>query len=415
MKNVKSKLLNNLGLKLISVALAIALWFIVINVSDYQMTVHIHDIPVEQKNGDVLESLDQVYDIVSGDTVDIIVKGPRSMVSKLKAEDFVAIADLSKMSITNTVNIDVSAKKVALNDEISIICNDNTMQLSLEDKVEKQFQVIIDTYGTVEEGYALGDCVATPNIITVQGPESVVKKIKEIKTSASVDKENESFEIKEKVNLYDAYGEIITNDKISLSVDEVTGIINIYPTKEVSVVVETVGELADDYYLSEIIYEPQIISIAGEQDEIKKISNIKINDIDISDLTSDYETIIDMTEYLPDGVVLAQSSKDIAITLKIEKIIEKDIKLSSSDITLKNANALNDYSVELGDDVSIKVHAIESVVNTINAKRIKEYIDCKDLKYGTNYVKIQFEDVTGVIKTEIVGTIKVVVKEKTSR
>lgn len=415
MKDVKSKLLNNLGLKLISVALAITLWFIVINVSDYQMTVRIQDIPVEQKNGEVLESLDQVYDIVSGNTVDIIVKGPRSMVSKLKAEDFVAVADLSKMSITNTVNIDVSAKKAALNEEISIICNDNTMQLSLEDKVEKQFQVIIDTYGTVEEGYALGDCIATPNIITVQGPESVIKKIKEIKTSTSVDKAKESFEIKEKVNLYDAYGEIITNDKITLSADEVTGIISIYPTKEVSVAVEPVGELAADYYLSEIVFEPQIISIAGEPDEIKKINSIKIDDIDISDLTSNYETIIDMTGYLPEGVVLAQSSRDIAITLKIEKIIEKDIKLSSSDITLKNANALNNYTVELSDDVSVKVHAIESVVNTINAKRLKAFIDCKDLKYGTNYVTIQFEDVTGVLKTEVVGTIKVVVEAKTDR
>lgn len=415
MKDVKSKLLNNLGLKLISVALAITLWFIVINVSDYQMTVRIQDIPVEQKNGEVLESLDQVYDIVSGNTVDIIVKGPRSMVSKLKAEDFVAVADLSKMSITNTVNIDVSAKKAALNEEISIICNDNTMQLSLEDKVEKQFQVIIDTYGTVEEGYALGDCIATPNIITVQGPESVIKKIKEIKTSTSVDKAKESFEIKEKVNLYDAYGEIITNDKITLSADEVTGFISIYPTKEVSVAVEPVGELAADYYLSEIVFEPQIISIAGEPDEIKKINSIKIDDIDISDLTSNYETIIDMTGYLPEGVVLAQSSRDIAITLKIEKIIEKDIKLSSSDITLKNANALNNYTVELSDDVSVKVHAIESVVNTINAKRLKAFIDCKDLKYGTNYVTIQFEDVTGVLKTEVVGTIKVVVEAKTDR
>lgn len=58
----------------------------------------------------MLDELDQVYDVVSGDTVDIIVKGRRSVVGTLDKDDFTAIADLSTMSITDTVSISVEAK-----------------------------------------------------------------------------------------------------------------------------------------------------------------------------------------------------------------------------------------------------------------------------------------------------------------
>ena len=90
---MKKKLIDNLSLKLVSVVLAIICWFVVMNISDYVMTVRIYDIPVEEINGEVLSGLDKVYDIVSGDTVDMIVKGRRSVVSKLEASDFVATAD----------------------------------------------------------------------------------------------------------------------------------------------------------------------------------------------------------------------------------------------------------------------------------------------------------------------------------
>ena len=36
----------------------------------------------------MLDELDQVYDVVSGDTVDIIVKGRRSVVGTLDKDDF---------------------------------------------------------------------------------------------------------------------------------------------------------------------------------------------------------------------------------------------------------------------------------------------------------------------------------------
>ena len=113
-KLTRSNIFNNLGLKLLAVLIAIITWLVVMNISDYTVTKTISGITVMTENGNAIESLGKVYDVSSGKTVDIVVKGPRSVVDSLTIEDFVAKADLSKLSITNTVTITVEEKMKAL-------------------------------------------------------------------------------------------------------------------------------------------------------------------------------------------------------------------------------------------------------------------------------------------------------------
>ena len=101
--SIKDKIFKNFGYKLLSVFFACLLWLVVMNTSDYQTTKEIDNIPVTQLNGDVLNELDKLYEVAKGDTVDIVVKGRRSVIGDLSASDFIATADLSEMSITNTV------------------------------------------------------------------------------------------------------------------------------------------------------------------------------------------------------------------------------------------------------------------------------------------------------------------------
>ena len=213
-KNKKE--LGHIGYKISAVLLAIVAWLAVANISDYQTTRQISNIPVTQINGDVLDELDQVYDVVSGDTVDIIVKGRRSVVGTLDKDDFTAIADLSTMSITNTVSISVEAKSNTVQSEINITCVDNTMKLNLEEKVTQQFPIKVVTTGSTKNGYAVSGTSSTPNIVKVEGPKSAVEKITEIRASVDVDKKYSSFETESELHIYDAYGEEITNDKITL-------------------------------------------------------------------------------------------------------------------------------------------------------------------------------------------------------
>ena len=59
-KNVKNKIFDNFALKILAIVCAILLWLVVLNISDYTITVEIKDIEVNELNGEALEELDQM-------------------------------------------------------------------------------------------------------------------------------------------------------------------------------------------------------------------------------------------------------------------------------------------------------------------------------------------------------------------
>lgn len=409
---MKKKLLNNIGLKIISIVLAIVFWFVVLNVSDYSMTIKIENIPVQQLNGEALEELDQVYDVASGDTVDIIVKGRRSVVTKLGKDDFVATADLSTMSITNTVQIFVKPKASSLDDEISISCVDNTMKLNLEDKVVTQFPIKVKTEGEPAGGYAVGEIEVKPNIVNVEGPKSAVDKITEVRATVSVSGFNTSCERETTIELYDAYGEVIHNDKLYVSQNNVKLNISVYPVKSVAVDVATIGTAGTGYDVAQVVYQPQTIQIAGPKEKIDKIASIKIDDLSVSGLTENFETMINVDNYLPEDVFVVGENKDIAVSVTIEKLESVTYDITVKDITLMSRNNKYTYEIVISDGYKVTASGLEDVMDGLDISAVKPGINCAELSAGTNNnVTLVLNEIDG-ITYETSGTITVIVKEK---
>ncbi|MBQ9278998.1 MAG: hypothetical protein IJ224_10240 [Lachnospiraceae bacterium] len=408
---MKKLLFNNIGYKLLAIILAVLLWLVVVNITDYTVTVKIEDIPVEQLNSDALEELDQIYDVVKGDTVDIYVKGRRSVVSNLNAKNFYAYADLSQMSITNSVQINVVARNKNIEDEIDIEYVDNIMQLSLEDKVTEQFPVKVKTDGEPANNYAVGESFATPNIITIEGPKSAVEKITDVVVEVSINGARESITATGTILLLDAYGEQIKNDKIVLSQTEADVNVNIYPIKTIDVIVNIKGTPADGYGISEIVYQPQSVDIAGDEDVIKNVESIEINDISVSGLDESLQTTVNLNEYIPDGVVVAQSNPEIAITVDIEKLTSKKINISSTDITFTGKKSNYDYDIETTDNIIVEVSGLENIISELDVDAISPKVDCSDLTIGSHIMEIEFKEIDGV-KYSVTGVVTVTVQNK---
>ncbi len=408
---MKKRLFNNVGYKLLAIVFAILLWLVVVNITDYTITVKIEDIPVEQQNTDVLEELDQIYDVVKGDTVDIYVKGRRSVVSNLSANNFYAYADLSQMSITNSVQINVVPRNKNIEDEINIEYVDNIMQLSLEDKVTEQFPVKILTDGEPADKYAIGESYATPNIITIEGPKSAIEKVTDAVVEVSVDNAKANLTATGNIILLDAYGEQIKNDKLVMSQTEADVNINVYPVKTIDVVVDIKGTPADGYGVSEIVYQPQTVDIAGDDEVINNVKSVEINDISVSGLEESLQTTVNLNDYIPDGVVVAQTNPEIAITVDIEKLTSKKINITGSDITFTGKKSNYNYEIESTDNIIVEVSGLENIISELDVDAISPKVDCSDLSLGSHNVDIEFVEKDGV-KYSVTGVVTVVVSSK---
>lgn len=408
---MKKKILNNFPLKILSVVCAMILWMVVMNISDYMITVRIDDIPVEQLNGDVLEELDQVYDVEKGDTIDIVVKGRRSVVSNLTASDFKATADLSTMSITNTVQIFVEPVDKTLEDDITITCVDNTMRLTLEDKVSVQFPVHVEIRGEAKDGYAVCETSSSPNIITVEGPKSAVDKITEVSAVVNVDGKREEFDATGDVVLYDAYGEKFVSDKISVHHNTVNVNVKIYPEKTVPVNIEVKGKPEDGYAVGEVQYQPQNVKIAGPKEALDKITQIDIDDISVSGQNEDLQTTIDLSNYLPESVIVSDSNAEILVNITIEKMITRTLAISEKDISIENKQDGYTYSLIMSDDCSIEVSGLSHLIREVDIDVIAPSVDCSGLTAGEHSVTLKFKDVDG-LEYKLKGSVIINVEAK---
>lgn len=409
---MRSKILNNFWLKLLSVVLAFLLWLVVMNISDNIVTKKIRGIPVQQQNGAALEELDKVYDVAKGDTVDIVVKGRRSLVEGLGVDDFIATADLSTMSITNTVQIKVIPKSANVRDEVTLTIDDNVMRLNLEEKVSLQYSVKVKTFGAVKNGYAVCGYQTSPNIITVEGPKSAVEKITEVVVNVDVSHKDASMDIEGNIVLYDAYGDEITNDKITISQDTVKVHLDIYPTKEIPVEVDIKGTPKDGYAISEILYQPQTVTIAGVPEEIQDVEAIKISDISISGMDEDLETTVSLKEYLPDDVYLANANEEVVITVDIEQLVSKDISVKVSDMDILQKASNREYELSLSAGFVIVVTGLDSQVADITVEDLNPRIYTKDMSLGEHEnVEIQLTEIEG-LSYEIEGTANLTITSK---
>lgn len=395
MKEKKKNIFDNIGLKLLALLIAFLMWFVVMNYEDGVVTKTISGIPVEMINGDSIIANGNLYNVTDGESVEIIVRGPRSIVENLEANDFVASADLSHLSVTNSTTIEVVTNSNIPNSaakKLSITPVNQYVTLSIEEESEKSIPVRVITTGDAEKGYAPGSPVPTPNMVTVTGPESVLANI--VEARAVVDISGAKEDIVKIVNLgcIDGYGSAVQKDNISLSASTVSVNVPIYQTKTVNINVNTAGKLKDGYGIKAINYEPSSIVIAGTPEDLESIDSIDINDVIVTDADANIEKNIDLTNYLSNDIFLADESvSDLAVNVEIEAMKELDITVAKNKIRIIGGNPDYNYDIVSPDNIKVKLNGFEEDITGLTIDDINPRINVKDLNIGENEMTVDFD------------------------
>lgn len=405
---MKERLTRNTGLKILSLLVAFLVWVVILNVDDPVIPKTFRDIPVTTINENVLAQKDKVYEVVSGETVDVQVKAKRSVMETLDNSDFQAIADLSKLSLVYAVPIDVSVP--GYGDRVEIVKENYTMQVSLENLEEKQLKINVVTSGTVAEGYYIKEKTTSPNIIKVSGAESVIDKVNEVVVEVNVNNERESFKKTALPKVYDKNGTLMDSGNITLSYDEVDVSVDLLKTKTVNLFIELKGTPYYGYRYKDFEYEPKQVVIAGEQAELDKVQYI-MGEYNIDYKREDIEDVVNIADFIKNDVILIDENKNAVVNIHIEKLKSKDINLSSSDIELKNLPPGLAANLNSTDDILVEVLGEEPLLNGINKYNLKPYIDLSDSDIGTKLFNIQFNPPGGDLTITGGNSISVTISE----
>lgn len=322
---MKHKITKNWGLKLVSFLFAAVLWLIVTNINDPSSPYKESNIPVVLKNTDLITNNGQIYEVLDGtDMIDsVVIWAPRSVVDKLNRSDIVAEADVRDLTSLNTISIKLSTNKY--NDKLdSIKGSIENVKLNIENKETRSFPIKANLTGEVREGYMVGNVSTEQNLIRVSGPESLISQIARAQAEVDISGFTSNIGTDSDIRLYNEAGVEIKAESIEKSITKVRVNIEILEKKTVPISFKFSGIPAEDYRTTgEITSSRNSVELAGKSETLRGISAIEIPEgvIDVSGAVETVETVIDLRDYLPAGVVLAEEGFDgnISVSVQIEQ------------------------------------------------------------------------------------------------
>ncbi len=381
-EKIKGIFVNNKGIKICSILLAIIVWVVIINIDDPYKS-RTFSVDVEVINENALKSVNKVYEVIEGSTANVKVKGKKSVVDKLEASDILATADLSDLSSVNAVVIVPTLKK-HVSSEVTLECN-QVLKVSLENRASKQVKVDVVTNGAPLGGYTIGYCTAKPNMVEVSGGKSTVQRIESVKVFLNVNGATEDFSKRLMPVAYDANDNKVESNTLSFSEPTVLVTAEILEEKTIPVKVKVTGEPASGYQYAGTDCLPSEIKIAGTAKKLDKISEVTVA-VDISGMTSSSHRVeqdLNISDYLPDGVTPLEEYQTVSIKIKIEQLTTKNIEINPSMLSFQNlGNNLVAEIIDYSNVLSIKIQGLSSALDKLTASSAAFGINCDGLSEG---------------------------------
>lgn len=161
---------RNLGLKLMAVLLASALWFTVAGEHDVERTLRV---PLEFRNKPALME-------IVGDpptTVDVRVLGSSAVLSRMEPGEVVAVLDLS-IARPGSRLFNMRAENVRSPYGVDVLqVTPSTISLELERSARRMLKVVPAVEGEPAPGFVIGPVTTEPTEVEVVGPESHIRDL----------------------------------------------------------------------------------------------------------------------------------------------------------------------------------------------------------------------------------------------
>lgn len=396
MKN-SNNFTKDIGWKLLSLAIAVALWFTVINTENpletrsYIASVQIQNEESLFERGYVVVNENEI----NSTRVTVRLRGQRLALDTLSQSStkVQAIVDLSNViysyngePVSVPVNIVIPS---VVNNSFEILSKSvQSVTVDIQPYINKDFTVKPVVNYSDESSGELINAVTSPSTITAYGAKSVINSIAEVRASVTPDTLKNDMVMTASPTAYDAEGNVVNN--VTFSSSELSVKISMDDMKSVRIAVDTTGRPAEDYQVTGLYLSPETIDVAGSEEALSGISVIRLPDIDIAGMDSNIIRTFDIGDYLPEGVRIVGGTDTVTATVTLERNEEKNIVIPADSIT-DNGTTPEGLTAHIeSEDIEITVSGPAGKLELVDG--VNAYVDLSGYEAGT------YEDVPVVIE-----------------
>ncbi len=194
------------------------------------------------------------------------------------------------------------------------------VSLRLEELREKTFSVRLNVSDNPAVGFVVGTPQSTPSTVQVSGAQSRVDQVTEVGAAVQLRGDKTTVEREVALVARDAQGNALSAIRlvpstvvVKVPIEQRLGF------KDVSVRVVTKGNVASGYWLSNIVVEPNTVTLVGSPARLDEVGGfISTESIDVRDAKTGFLRRANIQ--LPDGVSTVGNTQSVLVTIDIAAI-----------------------------------------------------------------------------------------------
>jgi YbbR domain-containing protein len=235
--------------------------------------------------------------------------------SRPATSTFIATIDLSSIearsgSVRIEVNVESQDPRIRVLD-----WEPRFVTITLDPLVSKTVPVQIER-GTVPDGLEIGESTRDPSVVTVTGPDSVIRQV--VAARADVVIQPTGIDVDQDVQLIaiDALGDARSPVRVEPATARITiRVFSDRQTRSLPVNPVVVGTPAAGFEIASVTADAQVVLVEGDADQLAALDRADTLAISVSGLSSDLTTSIGFD--LPEGVVpLTDATIRVTVTLR---------------------------------------------------------------------------------------------------
>lgn len=368
-KNGRGLFYNKVFLRVLSLALAVLLWLVVVLHVSPNSQHRVSGVAITfSENEPYLTSLGLHIVGNSSKTVSITLSGPRYLIGRYQADDFSVVPNYSGIGKTGTYTVPLVATMNSPDNRVHIVqVNPASISVRFDTLLTKTLSVqpVMPGNYKVPKGYLLQTLQAVPATVTVSGPTSELKQVTGAVANVSIrEGATQTTQVTSEVSLVDASGKEVDQSHMQLSSNTVQVTVPILKTAAAAL---TVGfsNLPDGFDASNLTYTvtPAKISVAGDKDKVDGLQSIALGTIDFSTLGIDTNETLAVPDL--DGLMNRDNITSAVVSIHLHNIAQKTV--SAKTFTFVNVPQNRSARVLTSVLTGVRLFGPSASIGSVNA------------------------------------------------
>ena len=397
----KEILFKDLGWKLLSVAIATILWFMVINIDQpidtraYNRPLTIQNMQVLTEKGLTIGNLEELKNM----KITVKVKAQRTALDRLSQnpEWITATVDLAELSSVSNGDVIALPVTVSVQGGNTYTINSKApaaVEIAIETLASKELPIEIFLSGSLEDDTYLSQPLLSAETVLVSGPASLVDSVIIVRAMVDAEDIKENPDVMAPLSCYTAAG--IPVKGVFTNPEEVMISYALHDMKQVPLQVEITGTPAPGYQVTNITCSPRYAALIGANEELENMMYLQLDSIDVSGHNTSITQTFHLTDYLPEGMTLMDNNNNtVEVFVEISEQSQKQLTLPASSLTILGQESDKTYT--LHGDAHITLTGESTSLEAVNAHDLKGSIYVNGLSQGEHRVTIHADLPEGLV------------------